>query len=201
MGNLLVALNRKRLVNDTLVFAQSVANALTDNPWFPSTTPTLSVFASDIAELAAAQATALTRAIGTRAARDEKLRIVLSDLNHLKACVQLVADENPEVAATIIESAGMSVKRVGHCTRGEIEARQGNVSGSARVIAKRAGDRAGYEFQYSTDAKTWIDAPTTLRSKITLLGLTRGLVYSFRVRVVSKDGPGSYSQVVSLLVA
>jgi hypothetical protein len=201
MGHLVVALNRSRLANDTVVFAQSIANALTGNPWFPSTTPALPVFEAHLADLAAAQPTVLTRAMGNRATRDEKLRVVVADLNHLKACVQLVADENPESAAVIIASAGMSVKRVGRVHRGELEARRGNVSGTARLIARCAGDRASYEFQYSTDQKTWIRAPLSLRSKITLSELTVGLVYYFRVRVVTKDGPGSYSQVVSLLVA
>jgi hypothetical protein len=197
-----VVLNRSRLAKPTLFFAKSVATAMTDNPWFPSPTPTLAVFEADIAALAEAEASVLTRTKGTKEFRDHKLRVVCADLGHLKAYVQYVADQSPEPesALVIIASAGMSVKRIGRAMRGELEVRRGDLSGTVRVIAKCAGDRAAYTFEYASEGGPWTISPPRLQSKLTISGLTVGVVHSFRVRVLTKDGMGSYSQVVSLLV-
>jgi hypothetical protein len=57
-----------------------------------------------------------------------------------------------------------------------------------------------YEWQYSTDQKTWLNAPSTLQAKTEIDGLTAGTAYFFRFRGITKTGPGDYSQVVTLLV-
>lgn len=85
----------------------------------------------------------------------------------LKAYVQKVADADMENGAALIQSAGMNVKktavrppRVFAITQGP-----GPVSGTVRVVAPKAADRAAYDWEWSTDGgKTWQIAPSTLRA-------------------------------------
>ena len=72
---------------------------------------------------------------------------------------------------------------------------------TAELVAKPAGHRASYEWQVSTDQKTWTLLPVTLQSKTLVSALTAGTLYYFRVRPVTKTGEGNWSQVVSLLVS
>jgi hypothetical protein len=197
----IATLNLSKRVKDVITFAKSVATAMTNNPNFPSPNPTLAILEADIAALDAAEAAVLSRTKGATQTRDVKLATVHSDLQLERAYVQQVANANPTNAAAIIESAGMHIKAVTLHTRSDILAKQGKVSGTAAIVAKAAGHRASYEWQYSTDQKVWTSAPVTLQSKTVIVGLAVGTNYSFRVRPVTKTGEGNWSQVVSLIVA
>jgi len=200
MSKPIAALKLSPRVKNVISFAQSVAAALTGNPSFPSPNPTLATLNADIAALVAAEAAVLSRMKGAAVTRDEKLAIVKDDLLHARNYVQQVADANPTTAQSIIESAGMSIRAVTLHTKSDLTVEQGAVSGSAHLVAKAAGHRAAYDWQYSTDQKTWSDAPTTLKAKTDILGLTVGTTYYFRFRAVLKTGEGNWSQVVSLPV-
>jgi hypothetical protein len=187
-------------VKNVIAFGQSVSTAMTGNASFPSPTPPLATLDADIAALVAAESAVLSRLKGAAVTRDEKLAIVKDDLLHLKNYVQGVADANPGTAQSIIESAGMGLRKVTVRMKGDLVVEQGAVSGSAHLVAKAAGRRAAYEWQYSTDQKSWSYGPTTLGAKADILGLTVGTTYYFRVSVVLKTGEGNFGQVVSLTV-
>jgi len=187
-------------VKSASAFAKSVVTAITNNPSFPAPTPSIATLDADIAALDAAEAVVLTRAKGSAEARDVKLAAVKVDLEHLLAYVQQVADANPSTAESIIQSAGMSVKKVGVRAKSDLTAELGSVSGSLKLIAKAAANRASYEWHYSTDQKTWTNAPVTLQARTVLAGLTPAVIYFFRFRPVTRVGEGDWSQVVSLLV-
>ena len=63
-----------------------------------------------------------------------------------------------------------------------------------------AAARVSYEWQYSSDQKTWTTAPVTLQTKMDIVGLAAATLFFFRVRPVTKAGEGDWSQVVSLVV-
>jgi len=75
------------------------------------------------------------------------------------------------------------------------------VPGSVKLAAKAMATRASYEWQYSTDQKTWTHAPSSLQAKTVITGLTSGTTVYFRVRGVTKAGEGAYSQIVQILVS
>ena len=77
---------------------------------------------------------------------------------------------------------------------------QGPFSGTVRITAKAAAPRAAYDWQYSTDQKTWTVLPQTLQAKTSLAGLAAGTVYFFRVQALTRTGEENWSQVVSFLV-
>jgi hypothetical protein len=83
---------------------------------------------------------------------------------------------------------------------GEFKALAGTVPGSVKLVAKSIAQRASYEWQYSTDQKTWTNAPATLQAKTATTGLPSTTMYYFRLRGVTKAGEGAYSQVVQILV-
>ena len=200
MAHPIATLRLPRRVKDVIALAKSVATAMTNNPFFPSPNPPLATFEADISALDTSEAAVLGRTRGAAQARDVKLATVRSDLEQEKAYVQHVADANPGSAGSVIESAGMFVRAVTLHPRSELAARQGAVSGTARLVAKAAGHRAGYEWQCSTDQKTWTSLPVTLQAATDVASLTPGTTYFFRVRPVTRDGEGNWTQTVSLIV-
>jgi hypothetical protein len=104
----------------------------------------------------------------------------------------------PGVAALPRESVKKQVVRPKH----DFVAKPGAVSGSVRLVAKATGHRASYEWQWSSDGgKTLNQAPPSLQSKTTILGLPSGTICQFRFRAVTRVGVGDWSQIVTLLVA
>jgi hypothetical protein len=124
-----------------------------------------------------------------------------TDFEHLLAYVQSVADANPSQGQSIIESAGMSVRAIGAHPKAELKALPGPVPGSVKLMAKAAADRASYDWQYSSDQKTWVYAPESLQAKTVISGLTSGATYYFRFRALIKTGEGAWSVVVSAIPA
>src|SRR5579859_3344581 len=169
-------------------FAQAILAAMTGNAYFPSPSPSLSTLQGDLDAFNASEATALTRAKGAAEARNAKLQVLHDDLRHLMDYVQGTANANPANADAIIQSAGMAVRKVTLHTKGPLTVKQGPVSGSVKLVAKAAGHRACYEWQYSTDQKTWTEVPPTLKAKTDIVGLTSATAYFFRFRGITPAG-------------
>jgi hypothetical protein len=201
MRHTIAILKLPRRTGDVILFAQSVSSAMKDNPFFSSPNPPLATLDLAIADVAAAEALVLTRAKGLKEARDAKLEVLLSDLESERAYVQQVANANPSEASGIIESAGMHVRRFTMRATGGLLVTRGRVSGTARLVAQSAGDRARYDWQFGRDETTWTSAPGTMQCKTDISGLVPGLVYFFRVRPTTIAGRGAWSQIVSLLIA
>jgi len=201
IGRATISLNFPKKEGDFLLFVTNLAAKMTNNPYFPNPTPALATLNAAIADLHSAQVATASRAKGTATVRNEKRAVVVGLIQQARGYVQGVADATPESAASIIESAGFAVRKPP--TRGAraFEARQGAVSGSAKLVAVSAGKRSSYEWQYSTDGgKTWILAPVTLQAKTGVTGLASGSTVVFRYRAVLKGGEGDWSQTVALLV-
>jgi hypothetical protein len=196
-----VVLKLPRSAKGTLFAARAILNAMRDNPELPSPTIPLDTLEAHIDALAAADAFCLTRMKGAREARDAKLSVVRGDLDHLRAYVMGVAFQMPAPeAAALVESAGMSLKRVGTRSKGELEVKEGLSSGSVHLVARALAKTASYEWQYSTDQELWIDLPATLQADTVVRGLTPATRYFFRYRALLRGGQRDFSQVVSVLV-
>jgi hypothetical protein len=200
MSKILVALNTSRRNSDCIAYAKFIAQSLAADPVFASPPIPLVVFEADIAALEEAEVRVLTRAMGMVPVRDEKLLAVHSDLGTLKSYVQRVADDHPDSAAAIIESAGMSVKQSSGHGKPDFEVKPGPVSGSVRLVARAAQGRASYDWEYGTDGSAWTRADSTVRADAELYGLARGTRYFFRCRLVTKAGVGNWGRVLSWVV-
>jgi hypothetical protein len=189
-------------VKNIIAYAQSIATAMTGNSFFPSPIPPLAIFEADISALNAAESAVLTRAKGAAVTRNAKLGVVHGDIKSMATYVQGVADAaNPASAEAIIESSGLEVRKTTQRDKPALAVKSGPVSGSVKLSAKAAGHRAAYDWEYSTDQKTWTPLAQTLQSKTTASGLTAGTVYYFRFQALTKTGTENWSQVVSLLVS
>jgi hypothetical protein len=147
-----------------ITYAQGIVKGMTGNPAFPTPNPPLAEVSTAIGDLQTAETAALARTKGAVAVRNEKRTALMVLLQLLKAYVQVTADANVENGPSIIESAGMAVRKVPVRAPRVFEARAGNVSGTVRLIAASAAHRASYDWEYSTDGgKTWIGVPATLR--------------------------------------
>lgn len=197
----LVSLLLPRPVPALLGVAERMVESMTGNPAFPTPTPTLAAVTQAISDLRTAQAAALSRVHGAATARDDKRAALVKLLQQLKGYIQTVADAATENGASIIESAGVTVKKVPARGPRVFTAKQGAVSGSAKIIAVSAGPRSSYEWELSIDGgKTWTAWPASIQAKTTVTGLPAGTTVLFRYRVVSKSGQGDWVQPVSLLV-
>jgi hypothetical protein len=188
-------------VKDVVAFGKSIVTAMTGNPNFPSPNPPLATFDADLEALDASETSVLARTKGAAQSRNVKLATVHADFKAEQAYVQQVASANPANSAAIIQSAGMHVRTLTLHQKGELTAKIGKVSGIAELRAKSAGPRAGYEWQVSTDQKTWTLLPVTLQANTVVPALASGTTYYFRFRPVTKAGEGNWSQIVSLLVS
>jgi hypothetical protein len=197
-----VALNRPEKVPDLMAFVDAIVQRMTGNSWFPDPDPPLAVVASAIAELREAQVLTDLRARGTASARDAKLEPLLGLLDRLKAYVERVANDNPEHAAEIIESAAMSVKKSSAYVPPPFSVQQGPTSGSALLRARSAGDRGTHYWQSSTDGgKTWSPTTKTYNKAETILsGFTPGQNVWFRHSVLTKDGEGDWCDPIALII-
>lgn len=197
----IASLRLPKVVAQLITYATGIVTGMSNNPAFPNPVVALATVTSAITALSTAETAALTRLKGTAATRDEKRAALVSLLEQLRAYVQAQADASPENGASIIQSAGMAVRKVATHGPRTFTAKAGAVSGSVKLYAQSVGQRGAYMWEYSTDGgKTWIATPVTLQAKTTLSGLTPGATVQFRYQPVSKTGEGDWSQTISLLV-
>jgi hypothetical protein len=200
-NHVLVALGIPAAVGALLELAKAILAALTSNKAiFPSPTPPLATFSTDVDALDTAQTATKTKAKGTVAVRDEKRKTVIADLHLLAAYVQQVANLTPDQAASIIESAGMKVRKTGSKTKADLAVKQ-SIPATVQLVAKATQGAAANEWQYSTDGKTWISAPASTQAKTAIGNLPTGVLVYFRHRPVTKAGPGDWSPIVTMAVS
>ena len=184
-----------------LTCARAIVRSMTGNAAFAAPDPPLSVVEAAIDALSAAETATRSRTAGTVAVRDGRRLALVVLLQQLRSYVQTRADANPDRGASIIESAGMSVKRPRELPARIFNVRPGRVSGSVTLLAPKAADRAGYEWTYSLDGgQTWHDLPFTLQAGTSVSGLQPGATALFRYRPFTRGGAGDWSQVASIIV-
>jgi hypothetical protein len=153
-----------------ITFANHVITSMTNNPNF--TKIDLGPVKTALTDLEVAEPAAIARTTGAVATRNEKRALLVSELELVKAAVQRVADSSPENAPSIIQSAGMSIRKTLLRKKRVFSASQGPVSGSLKVVVPSAGHRVAYAWQYSIDGgKTWVDLPATIQAKTAVSSL------------------------------
>jgi hypothetical protein len=196
-----VALKRPTPVPDLIAFARRIVEAMTGNSWFPAPVPPLASIQAAVDTLAAAEADGRSMTRGLKEKRNAARSELVGLLNRLKAYVQGIADENPETAASIIESAAMSVAAQSSKAKPALAVYPGQVSGTVRLVAKAAAKAASYEWQMSLDGgDTWTDLPKTLQARTTVSGLVPGKTVWLRMRATTRSGGGDPCDPVSYVV-
>jgi hypothetical protein len=185
-----------------IVLAKAVHDAMLGNANFPNPSPTLAVFAADIAAYEIAETKAAGRGKGAATLRNAKRKKVRDDLNHLQDYVQSIAETQASSAdaAAVIESAFMSVRKAAKREKPELSAKGTGVSGAVALDAKAVAPDATYYWEFSLNQKDWLSVPATMKASTVISGLTPAQTYYFRFRSLTRTGPRDYSQSVSLLV-
>ena len=197
---ILVVLGIPKRSRDLIAFVQAVIAKMTNNPNFTTPTPTLAAISGALTAYEDAE-TAMKTTKGTKGDRAAKRRDLVVLLKHLRDYVQLCCESNIESALAVAESANMRLRLVPARLKAALTITQGLVSGSVVCTAKAVAKQATYYFSYSVDQKSWISTPDSMKSKITILGLTPGQTYYFRFRALTrKGGMSDYSQIVSFIV-
>ncbi len=196
-----VSMNMPRPVPALIPFAQNVVQCMTGNAHFPTPSTPLAVVTAAIAALQAAEMVVLSGLKGTLAARNDRRASLVTLIGELRSYVQKTADADPQNAAAIIQSSGFALRKVAVHPPHVFAAKPGAVSGSVVVTTPRVALRASYEWQYSVDGgKTWIEAPPSMRSKTTIVGLPVAVSVQLRSRPVTKAGPGDWTQPLAIVV-
>jgi len=196
-----VSMQLPRPVPHLIPFAQNVVQQMTGNAHFPTPTTPLADVSAAIAALQSAETATLSGLKGTVVVRNDKKASLLTLMGELRNYVQKTADADPLNGAAIIQSSGFSLKQTPTRKPRVFAAKPGAVSGSVEVTAATAAKRASYEWQYSVDGgKTWIEAPPSMRSKTTIVGLPIAVSVQLRSRPVTKAGPGDWTQPLAIVV-
>ncbi|HKR05665.1 MAG TPA: hypothetical protein VJY62_13605 [Bacteroidia bacterium] len=192
-----------RKIGDFILAMRTYVLNIGNNPTiFTAPVPALATVTTGIDELETAEALAKTRVQGAAAARDLKYDKSLDDLNSMLAYVQNLADLSKDTATaiSIIEAAGFGVKNRGVRVKPPLEAKQGEISGTVKLIAKAAGKRASYNWRKSPDGTAWTELPPTLQAKTSVNGFVPGSAAYFSYQPVLKTGPENWSATVSIMV-
>ena len=153
-----------------------------------------------ITDLQDSDTATLARTKGAAATRNTKRAALVTMLQSLRMYVQAIVDGNEENGPAIIQSAGMAVKKAAVRKPRVFAALAGAVSGTVKLVAPAAGQRASYLWQSSTDGKTWADLAMTVQAKATLTGQIPGTVLQFRYRWATKTGEADWSAPVTITV-
>jgi hypothetical protein len=184
-----------------ITYANGIVKGMTGNPSFPTPTPSLATVTAAIDDLQSAETAALARTKGAVATRNEKRAALVALLEMLRAYIQSTADATVENGASIIQSAGIAVRKPTVRKPRVFAAEQGDNSGSVKLVAPAAARRASYDWEYSVDGgKTWVAVPSTLQARTAVSGLPPATTVQFRYCAVVKTGEGDFSPPVSLLV-
>jgi len=187
---------------DRILRAQYIQGKLTGNANFPvgswpANVVTLAQLGLDITAFINAHNAVIART-GTVAARNAAYLVVKTDLEALKAMVQLKADANPTNAATIITGAGYFVRTVGIKQKQINDAMNTQISGTVLLTSDTPGH---HEWEQSKDMVTIINLPATSTSHTLVPGLNPGDVWWFRnKRVNTKKNTYNWSPWVQLQV-
>jgi hypothetical protein len=197
----LASLKLPRRITLLITYAQAIVKGMTNNASFPTPYPPLATVTTAVNVLQDSETAALARTKGAVAMRNEQRAVLASLLAQVRSYVQSIADANPENGPSIIESAGLSVKKPANRKPRIFSALPGATSGTVKIEAPSAGHRASYLWQYSLDGgKTWVDIAPTLQAKTSLSGLTLGSAMEVRYRWVLKTGASDWSTPVAVTV-
>jgi hypothetical protein len=188
----------------------AMANAFTTNAAMFGTLPiTLVAFTALLAAFVLAQAVVTeTKAKGSATLRNTKGNALWSAMQVLQKCVQNLADALPtDAAASLIESAGLLVAKIGTHQKAALTAALTVTQGTVLLEANRkllvgaadASKKAYFSWQWSADGgKTWNSATPTPLASTEIPGLTTLSTYSFRVSVTISKVTGPWSQVLPM---
>ncbi|HEY0030017.1 MAG TPA: fibronectin type III domain-containing protein [Bacteroidia bacterium] len=180
-----------------------IVSSMTGNPSFPSPVPSLATIKSNVVDLEAARVAALGGGVEDTSNMHDKADKLELSLKLLAAYVESIANENPDTAETVIQSAGMEVKVMTTHSSPEFKVSITENPGEVRLVTKH-NRNSTFIWQISTkpgEEGDWKQIDQTTRSRITVSKLDSGTRYYFRVARVDKSGIHPWSHVLNIIAA
>jgi hypothetical protein len=201
----IVVLHERKLgaIGNFIMKMREIALMVGNEPLlYPTPVPSISTFQLHINELVDAETVAERHTTGSAAERDIKYNLVRNDVHNLQNYIQTLVDNaaTEDDAVILIINAGFEVKKYGVRVRPDFEVRKTNISGTVKLIAKRAAKISSNKWEMSYDNNTWISLPITEQAKTFVKGLKPGRIVYFRHCPVVKSGEGNWSQTVSICI-
>ncbi len=198
----IAVLDYPRDIEDFIEYAKTIRQSMTSSSHFGSLSAQLSALNTDIGKLVTTH-TGTHSKPQTHFASDRNVELlkVQNDLRGLRLEVQKIADNNPDHAKAIVESAGMKVKKERTINKQDFIALRGELSGTAKLVAKGRRDRHAHEWAVSLDGTNWTHIPSTLAATTIAEGLIKGSIVDFRHRYILKDGPTEWLYFNDLVIA
>ncbi|HXC04094.1 MAG TPA: fibronectin type III domain-containing protein [Bacteroidia bacterium] len=193
----------KLSVAQVITTAKHYVQSMTGNTNFPAPTPALSVISAQIAALEAAVAIAQTRVRGSVGKMNTERKALTTLLLNLASYVQTIANADPENSGSIINSAGMDVKKPSQRASKTFSVVLSKTIPNAVVLNTKAVSRSSYIYEVTTDTTNpngWTVAITSNTVKYVKTGFTSGTRYYFRVAVVTKNIQGPWSPVLNVII-
>ena len=173
---------------------------MTGNLNFPTPSPTLLVINADVTNLTAAQSAAAGGGKPLTAAMHTQEQILVRDLNALASYVEVIANNNPSSAVTIITGAGMDAKADGSHGPTQFHAELTGVAGEVKLRTAFVREVI-YHWQMSTDGTNFSEIGVSRKGSFLKDGLTLGTKYYFRVATEDDNGISTWSDVTSIVIS
>lgn len=173
---------------------------MTGNGHFANPFPPLAVITAAINALEQAAIAAAGGGKDETAVMHEKEIILDGLLTNEGLYVEIIANDTPAEAGSIILSAGMTPKKVTVHTAKGFHVVHGKIPGQVKLRTKYVNN-AAFIWQYKvSNAAEWVSAPQTNKASTVISGLSSAIRYSFRVAVLKSNVLGGWSDVVELIV-
>ena len=184
------------MVESVLLKMEGNTNFVTPNP--------------DLAEVAKLKDdlkdTAALAAKGSKAAKalvPVKRRTLELAMYTLKSYVQSTSNSSPETAFAVAESSGMGVKTITPRKARVFSVKNMEQEGQVKVICPRDKGDITFEFAYTNTPSieaSFINTGFLPKSSRIISALIVGAKYTFRYRIVTKDGTSDWSDVITIIV-
>lgn len=189
-------------IDDLITYAKGIHDSMAASAYFSGLSAKLATLLINIGKLQATHTGLQTHPpTTTTGQRNTDLHKVQNNLRGLRMDVQGIADPDPDNAITIITAAGMKVKKEGAINKQDLTAKDGEVSGSVKLVAKGIESaHAAHDWAMSQDGTNWTPVTPTLAATTVVSGLTKGTIVDFRHREILKDGPTDWIEVHDFVV-
>lgn len=192
---------RKLSDTEKIEKAKEIRIAMSGNAKFPNPDPTMAQFNDQIV---------LTEAsfLASRDAGTEKTTEFHNDMDDLERAmlsladgVEIIANKHPLIGDEYILSAAMNFKEVSERNVQDFSVVNGKIQGQVLARAKALKGKVAYIWQaVPNDGGDFVSFAVTVAAKYTFLNLDSERKYKFRMAVVTKDGQGAWSDVLTLVV-
>ena len=165
---------------DLSIYSPTIVTGLTGNPSFISTNPAIAVLGTANAVLISAISAQTAGNKSSTSAVHQAAAEVKRILRAIASSVEYTGNNNE----TTILSSGFNIKKPAVFEGKTFKAKQGVLSGTVDLEVNSYGI-AAYLWEMSTDPiGNWQQVEATTISKTTIMGLTPGTKYWFRVRAI-----------------